>query len=78
MWAMSYPLTLTNSVSGWIIMLDKLFKKVNKNKDEAKEQPKAENKQSSQEDMLDETGTFMLDINQLKETEDLEDLLNDV
>lgn len=60
-------------------MLDKLFKKVGQNKDQAKAQPKAEEKQSSsQEDMLDETGTFMLDINQLKETEDLDDLLNDV
>ncbi|MBT9546379.1 MAG: hypothetical protein IV090_13405 [Candidatus Sericytochromatia bacterium] len=60
-------------------MLDKLFKKVGQNKDQAKVQPKAEEKQSSsQEDMLDETGTFMLDINQLKETEDLDDLLNDV
>ncbi|PIQ24123.1 hypothetical protein COW36_10875 [bacterium (Candidatus Blackallbacteria) CG17_big_fil_post_rev_8_21_14_2_50_48_46] len=59
-------------------MLDKLFKKVAPKKEEAKEQPKTEEKQSSGEDMLDETGTFMLDINQLKETEDLDDLLNDV
>lgn len=44
-------------------MLDKLFKKVGQNKDKAKVQPKAEEKQnSSQEDMLDETGTFMLEI----------------
>lgn len=60
-------------------MLDKLFKKVAPAKEQSKEAlPKAEEKEQSNEDMLDETGTFILDINQLKETEDLDDLLNEV
>ena len=58
-------------------MLDKLFKKVTANKEQTpKEQPQPEAK--SPEDILDETGTFMLDINELKDTEDLDDLLNDI
>ena len=56
-------------------MLDKLFKRPEK-KPEAAPQPAA--KPESTEDALDETGTFMLDINQLKDCEDLEDLLKDV
>ena len=57
-------------------MLDKLFKRA----DKKKEEPKAQSQDNNQEieDGLDETGTFMLDVNQLKECEDLEDLLNDV
>ena len=59
-------------------MLDKLFKRAEK-KAEVKEQPKsASNAQDNGEDSLDETGTFMLDVNQLKECEDLDDLLKDV
>ncbi len=58
-------------------MLDKLFKKVTPNKESTpKEQPQADNKTA--DDILDETGTFMLDINELKDTEDLDDLLNDI
>lgn len=59
-------------------MLSKLFKKTDKKKAEA-EAAKLESATGEQiEDGLDETGTFMLDVNQLKECEDLEDLLNDV
>lgn len=58
-------------------MLDKLFKRAEKKKETA---PAQENKPATEDmdDALDETGTFMLDVNQLKECEDLEDLLNDV
>lgn len=59
-------------------MLNKLFKKAEKKPVEA-EDTKAKSESTDQvEDGLDETGTFMLDVNQLKECEDLEDLLNDV
>lgn len=58
-------------------MLDKLFKRADKKKEEPKAQSQDNNKDNL-EDGLDETGTFMLDVNQLKECEDLEDLLNDV
>jgi hypothetical protein len=58
-------------------MLDKLFKRADK-KPEVKEAPKTTAPQDSTEDALDETGTFMLDVNQLKECEDLDDLLKDV
>ena len=59
-------------------MLSKLFKKTDKKKADA-EAAQAESTANDQvEDGLDETGTFMLDVNQLKECEDLEDLLNDV
>lgn len=58
-------------------MLDKLFKRAEKKKETA---PAQENQPAAEDmdDALDETGTFMLDVNQLKECEDLEDLLNDV
>lgn len=58
-------------------MLDKLFKRAEKKKETA---PAQESKPAGEDmdDALDETGTFMLDVNQLKECEDLEDLLNDV
>jgi len=60
-------------------MLDKLFKRADKKKEAgAQAQVQTEAKQDQVEDGLDETGTFMLDVNQLKECEDLEDLLNDV
>lgn len=61
-------------------MLNKLFKRADKKKEEAKaeSQDQQQNNQENAEDGLDETGTFMLDVNQLKECEDLEDLLNDV
>lgn len=59
-------------------MLNKLFKRAEK-KPEVKEAPKpASDAQDNLEDGLDETGTFMLDVNQLKECEDLDDLLKDV
>lgn len=58
-------------------MLDKLFKRAEKKPEPAKEAPKAAS-EDNLEDGLDETGTFMLDVNQLKECEDLDDLLKDV
>lgn len=60
-------------------MLDKLFKRAEKKAEPVKEAPKpAAEAGDSAEDSLDETGTFMLDVNQLKECEDLDDLLKDV
>lgn len=58
-------------------MLDKLFKRAEKKPEAAKEAPKPAAEENP-EDGLDETGTFMLDVNQLKECEDLDDLLKDV
>lgn len=58
-------------------MLDKLFKRAEKKEEPKLAQP-APSAEQSVEDGLDETGTFMLDVNQLKDCEDLEDLLNDV
>lgn len=58
-------------------MLNKLFKRKDKEEKPAEAQ-QTEGSQDNIEDGLDETGTFMLDVNQLKECEDLEDLLNDV
>lgn len=52
-----------------------LFKKKPKAK---KEEDQTKSSAEEQEDMLDETGTFMLDVNKLKDCDDLEDLLNDV
>jgi len=62
-------------------MIDKLFKKIGQPKGDAKpaEKTPEASPATEKEDMLDETGTFMLDMNKLKEdVEDLEDLLNDV
>ena len=64
-------------------MLDKLLRKIKNPQTEEKSAPPAASSSSKSaseeaEDMLDETGTFMLDLNKLKETEDLDDLLNDV
>ncbi|HEY9843854.1 MAG: hypothetical protein ACAI44_34820 [Candidatus Sericytochromatia bacterium] len=60
-------------------MLDKLFKRADKKAEAVKEAAKpAPESQENPEDGLDETGTFMLDVNQLKECEDLDDLLKDV
>lgn len=56
-------------------MLDKLFKRPEKKTEPA---PQTAAKTESSEDALDETGTFMLDVNQLKDCEDLDDLLKDV
>lgn len=59
-------------------MLDKLFKRAEKKKETAPAQESNAIGDDNLDDALDETGTFMLDVNQLKECEDLEDLLNDV
>lgn len=64
-------------------MFDKLLKKIKGPTDSESVQaaPAASSPKSASEeaeDMLDETGTFMLDLNKLKECEDLDDLLNEV
>lgn len=60
-------------------MLDKLFRKKISAKEPSQESTSSVEEQAhTNEEMLDETGTFMLDISQIKETEDLEDLLKDI
>lgn len=64
-------------------MFDKLLKKIkgpSENQPAPAETATTNTKSASEEaeDMLDETGTFMLDLNKLKECEDLDDLLNEV
>ena len=62
-------------------MLDLLKSKLKKAKsDEEEENTSAESSSDidDMEDMLDETGTFMIDLDKLKEHEDLKDLLDDV
>ncbi len=68
-------------------MLKKLFQnKFNTQKDtpdntsvaNQSNKPEGSSAESSGEDALEETGTFMLTTDMLKECEDLEDLLNDV
>lgn len=64
-------------------MFDKLLKKIkgpSENQPAPAETTSTSTKSASEEaeDMLDETGTFMLDLNKLKECEDLDDLLNEV
>lgn len=63
-------------------MLDKLFRKAAKaqspgtSKAEGVSEGAAE--AQSKEDAMDETGTFMLDVSQLQDSEELEDLLKDL
>ena len=60
-------------------MLDKLFRKAAKQKkDEVKAQKAEAAGEQDSEEALDETGTFMLDVSQLQDSEDLEDLLKDL
>lgn len=61
-------------------MLDRLKSKLKKAKPEEEENTSSEASSDidDMEDMLDETGTFMIDLDKLKEHEDLKDLLDDV
>ena len=64
-------------------MLDRLFRKAAKAQSPgaAKDEKKADLNQdpnASKEDAMDETGTFMLDVSQLQDSEELEDLLKDL
>ncbi len=59
-------------------MLDKLFRKAAKEQKPKKQSAPEAAKGEDNEEALDETGTFMLDVSQLKDSEDLEDLLKDL
>lgn len=59
-------------------MLDKLFRKAAKNQKAKQEEQKNTSLDENKEDAMDETGTFMLDVSQLQDSEELEDLLKDL
>lgn len=63
-------------------MLDKLFRKAAKAQSpgvkKAEGAPDAAADAQTKEDAMDETGTFMLDVSQLQDSEELEDLLKDL
>lgn len=66
-------------------MLDRLFRKAAKAQSSGSEGAGAEKKNTDKldpnavgEDAMDETGTFMLDVSQLQDSEELEDLLKDL
>jgi len=59
-------------------MLDKLFRKAAKTQKAKQEEQKKASSDENKEDAMDETGTFMLDVSQLQDSEELEDLLKDL
>lgn len=66
-------------------MLDKLFRKAAKAQSPGSGAAASEKKNTGKldpnaagEDAMDETGTFMLDVSQLQDSEELEDLLKDL
>ncbi len=66
-------------------MLDRLFRKAAKSQSPGSAAAASEKKNTGQldpnavgEDAMDETGTFMLDVSQLQDSEELEDLLKDL
>lgn len=63
-------------------MLDKLFRKAAKAQSpgakKAEGVPEGATDAQAKEDVMDETGTFMLDVSQLQDSEELEDLLKDL
>lgn len=66
-------------------MLDRLFRKAAKAQSPGSGAAAFDNKNTDSldphavgEDAMDETGTFMLDVSQLQDSEELEDLLKDL